>query len=878
MEPVDMNFHDILFRTKLNIPFGHKSVVSRSRIIDELDKALKVKLTLITATAGFGKTTAVAYWAMQSGMPAAWFSIDSHDNSVKKFWSYVIVALETVIPGLAGMFSRYLHTSDNFTAEGLVAALVEEISKFDTDFILILDDYHLIQNGEIHESFSMFLKYIPSNAHVIIVGRSKPSFVSARFEISGNMREMGINELRFESSEIEDLSKAYGIMLSKSELNLLEKRIEGWVVGLCLIFDSLCREHTSNFAKLVSGSGWNNHKITSYLMEEVIDNCAEEDRTFMLKTSILSQINGPLCDELTGCTDGNAILKRLSRSNAFIVAVDSEGYWYRYHHVFSEFLQNMIKSSDKLSAGELHERAGNWYERNGYIDEAVSHYVKCDKMEKVAAMIEKNSRQLLRTGDFSILKGWLEKLPATLVRNNDRLCLANAWALMLSGSVKEAETWMNVLEERYTLQDETPHDDVNRKKIGFEILYFKAYAGIWKDERKGILISLRKMKEMMDEHFSFDFSLNLNACEACLMAGMMGFRGRLSLLEDYVPIFETARKDVIKKGYGYIPALMGELLYERNQVENAVPLLIKALDEAENEQMAGSLIPAEITLAKIMKARGDIAGAYGIIADAEMKLIKMGALHFQPILSAFRARMGIECEDSETVEKWLKINCLDINDTPSLHRIYEYITLARVLIFMKDYNGATLLLNRLLVFAQKESNIFYTIEILNLLAISYYAAGQTQKAMMSLRESLLLGEREGYERHFIEEGMAMSALLGRFLRQNYSKGTNEAPTISPLYIRRLLAHTKEYCITIKTFIKRKESGRRISKEFTQPLTKREKEILRFLSLEFTNEEIASTLDISLNTVKVNCTNIYRKLDVKKREQAVSRARELNILQ
>jgi LuxR family transcriptional regulator, maltose regulon positive regulatory protein len=187
MEPVDMDFHDLLFRTKLNIPFGNKSVVLRSRIMDELDKALTVKLTLITAPAGFGKTTAVANWAMQSGIPTAWFSIDSHDNSVKKFWSYVIAALETVIPGLAGRFSQYLHTSDNFTAEGLVAALVEEISKFDTDFILILDDYHLIQDGTIHESLSMLIKYMPSNAHVIISGRSKPPFVSSRFEISGEL-------------------------------------------------------------------------------------------------------------------------------------------------------------------------------------------------------------------------------------------------------------------------------------------------------------------------------------------------------------------------------------------------------------------------------------------------------------------------------------------------------------------------------------------------------------------------------------------------------------------------------------------------------------------------------------------------------------------
>lgn len=878
MQPADMNFHDILFRTKLNIPYGNKSAVLRPRIMSELNNALKVKLTLITAPAGFGKTTAAACWAMESGTPAAWFSIDSHDNNVKKFWSYAVAALDTVIPGLEGMFSPYLDTADNFTPEGLVAALVEEISKTGTDFLLVLDDYHLIQDAAIHESLFMFIKYIPSNAHVIISGRSKPPFVSERFGISGDMKEMGIKELRFDSSETEALSKTYDMMLSKSELNLLEKLIEGWAVGLRLIFDSLCRENRFSIRSLISGSGWDSHKIAAYLMEEVINHCTEEDKTFMLKTSILSQINGPLCDELTGRTDGTAVLKRLSQSNAFIAPVDNEGDWYRYHPIFSEFLQNMIKNSDTLSAAELHERAGDWYERNGYIDEAVSHFVKCEKMQKIVAIIEKYNRYLLKTGDFSGLKGWLAKLPVALVKNNDRLCLTYSWALMLSGSVKEAEVWMSVLEKKYAVLDEPPQDDILRKQIILEIFYYKSLAGTWTDDRESILFSIRKMKEMMDENISFDFGLNINTGEATLMAGMLGFRGRISLLDEYAPIYETARKDVIRKKYGYIPALTGEVLYERNQAEKAVPILIKALTEAEAEQMAGSLIPAEITLAKVMKSKGDISGAYDIIADAGMKLTKTGLLYFQPVLSAFRARIGIECEDNETVDKWLKNNYLDMHDTLSVRRIYEHITLARVLVFRKDYNNAALLLNRLLIFAQKDSNIYYTIEILNLLAISYHAAGQTQKAMISLRESLFLGEREGYERHFIEEGMVMSALLRRFLRLNFSKGTGEAPPISALYIRKLLAHAKEYCITIKTFIKRKESGSRISKDFTQPLTKREREILRFLSLEFTNPEIASTLDISINTVKVNCTNIYRKLDVKKREQAVSRARELNILQ
>jgi LuxR family maltose regulon positive regulatory protein len=361
------------------------------------------------------------------------------------------------------------------------------------------------------------------------------------------------------------------------------------------------------------------------------------------------------------------------------------------------------------------------------------------------------------------------------------------------------------------------------------------------------------------------------------MAGLLGFKGRIRLLDDYVPLYESVRKDVIKHNIGFIPALLGELLFERNQLDDAFTVLIKALDEAESASMPGSFIPTIISLARIMKARGDMAGAYDLIDNAERKLSNIGRIHFQPILSAFKTRISIECEDSETIDQWLQGHFIDLHDAPSIYRIYKQITLARVMVFKKDYDSAILILNRLLVFTRKEDNLYYLIEILNLLAITYNAAGQTQKAMTLLQESLLLGEKEGYERHYSEEGMAMAALLGRLLRKYNSHDFMEAQSISPLYLCKLLAQTKAYCLTIKAFFIKQESVKVKPAGMIQPLTKREKEILRFISSELTNLEIARILDISLNTVKVNCTAIYRKLQVKNRDQAAIRARELNIL-
>jgi len=879
MERAAIASYNTMFRSKLNIPFSPKGVVLRTRLIDELDRALQAKLTLVTAPAGYGKTTAVAAWARQAGIPVVWFSLDAHDNNAKRFWSYVIAALEPVLPGVAGLFPQVVYTADPDTAEPLVAALVDEMARAGSEFVLVLDDYHLVRDAAIHESLHTLIQYMPSHAHVLVIGRSSPPFLSARFEMSGDVRKIGIQALRFEAAEIERFSRAYDIQLSGSELNLLEDVIDGWAAGLRLVFDSLARDQALDLSSLAAGPEWDSHKIAAYLMEEVIGSCSEEERAFMQKTSIVSHLCGSLCDELTGRTDGQAMLERLSQHNAFVLPVDREGKWYRYHHLFAEFLQAMLAGPDRSTACDLHEKAGDWYLRNRFIEEAAHHYLQCNRTDRIAAIVEQHGRQLLKTGDFAILKQWLSGLPPDRVKQSDALCLTYAWALMLSGSYREAETWLSVLEDRYLGPDGPPveSDEARKKQIEFEIHYFRSLAGLWTDDRERILVSISRMKELVNENVTIDFSLNVNTGEASLVAGMLGFKGRIRLLDEYVPLYEVARRDVVRRNIGFIPALLGEMHFERNQADEAFTYLIKALDEAERAQMPGSFIPATITLARILKARGDLAGTRDLIADAEIKLAGMGRGHFQPILSAFKARLGIECEDNEAVDSWLRSHEADLHETPSIYRIYRQITLARVLIYRKDPDSAILLLNRLLVLVRKEDNPWYQVEIQNLLAIAYDAAGQTQKAMETLQDSLVLGERDGYARHFIEEGMAMAALLGRLLRKYNAREPEAIPSVSPLYLRKLLAETKAYCLTIKAFVVRKDPGRAKPTGPIQPLTKREKEILRFISSDLTNLEIARTLDISLQTVKVHCTALYRKLQVRNREQAATRAREQNLL-
>lgn len=870
---------NILFRTKLNIPVIQQKLASRTRLVNELNTGLKGRLTLVTAPAGFGKTTAVVNWIRQVGMPAAWFSIDGYDNSLKRFWSYLIAALDKILPGIENRFSQYLYATNSVTVEDVVTSLVDELFKFKEDFILVMDDYHLIDAASIHESFALLLKYMPENAHIVVISRSRPPFGSVRLQTIGEVKEISISDLQFTAYEISEFCKVKGISLSINDMKALETCTEGWAAGLYLILDSVGRDNHYDFVKLFSGSGLDNHRIASYLTEEVMNCWTEEEKAFMLKTSVLSLMYGPLCDELTGRTDGKEMLERLSDHNAFIIPMDSEGCWYRYHHLYSEFLQKMLNKAGDLSISALHERAGAWYERNGYPQEAVNHFLQGGIFEKAAIVIEKSGREMLKTGDFSTLLAWLGYLPVPVVESSGMLCLTYAWALMLSGRIKEAELWINVVDSRCKNPAAFGMSEEWKKQMDLEISAIRGIMGIKTENPQGILQSITRAKDMAaGESVFFAYGLNFNMGEANLLAGMLGFKGQLSIIDrEYADIYEKARRDVLKFNYGYIPALMGEMFFERNSIDKALPLLMKGIDEAESSGMAGSFIPSIITLARIMKARGDINSAFELVRDGEKKLKNMGCIHLQPVLAAFRARLSIEIGDNNTVEGWLRINCLDIHDRPGMHRMYEHITLARAMIAMKDYDNAILLLSRLMLFVKREKNLLYAIEILNLQAISYHATGKTQKAMEAIQESLKLGEREGYERIFIEEGIPMAALLGRFLRLYFKREPAGDPPVSPVYIRKLLKYVKDYCITTKTFMKEKAKSQTHATILIQPLTRREKEVLRFLNSELTNAEIACTLDISLNTVKVNCTNIYRKLDVKNREQAVRRAHEMNML-
>ncbi len=887
---------DALFRIKLQIPVIRQKLASRARIDCGLNEGLGGRLTLITAPAGYGKTTAAAKWASQLQIPIAWYSIDSLDNSFKRFWAYFTAALEALIPGLTERFSQYISTVNNRMDSKIVASLVDEIYQYQHEFAFILDDYHLIEEASIHESMALLLKYLPDNAHMVLISRTQPPFNSVRLQTSGQIKEIRMSDLQFTSEEIAGLCKAKGIHASVRELTTLESLTEGWAAGLFLLLDSVTRD-MGNLSEWLCNSGPERQRIASYLSDEVILQWGEEEKDFMLRTSILKELSGPLCNALTGRNDGREMLQRLAASNSFILTLDRGKGWYRYHHLFAEFLLERLEESREIESEKLHEHAGNWYGSEGYEPEAIGHYLQGRFFDKAADIIEKKGREMLKKGVAEILIGWFSKLPQKLVESREMLCLTYAWALIIIHRENEAKTWISKVEARICSPSSTIVDEEWIKQLHVEIVAARGFIELKNQDLINTTQFAFKFQEIMRQGSIFlTYGVDLSMGGASLIGGIFGLKGRLREVEEkYLALYEQTRT-ILKTPNGYIPIMMGEILLERNRLEEAAAMLAKGSSEAEKSNAVGGMVPLTIAYARVLKSKGDIKSAFSVVREGREKLKRMGAMHMIPVLSAFEARLSMETGDQEALESWMARNCLDIHDNPGLSNIFEYFTLARAFMVRREYGNCLLVLNKLKLFAEMENNFLYALETRILLAIVHYLQGQTQIAMDVLKQALQMGEMNGYERIFIEEGAPMAALLGRFVRSSYTKGASEKPDetlistdklhisndspdasmVSPMYVRRLLKLTRDYCISVKVFRTEKAKTATCAAVKDITLTKREKDILHLLDSELTNAEIAYTLDISVNTVKVNCSSIYRKLEARNREQAVKLARELKL--
>jgi len=895
-----------LLITKLHIPSPGPNAVTRPRLLARLDEGAGHRLTLICAPAGFGKTTLASTWIAAAGRPAAWLSLDEADSDLTRFLGYLIAALQTVAP-IGGGLPDALQSPQPPPVETVLTVLINEIAARADPLVLVLDDYHAIDARAVDQAVTFLVEHLPPRMHLVITTREDPRLPLARLRSRGQVTELRAADLRFTEEEAADfLYSTMGLTLAAADIAALEDRTEGWIAGLQLAALSMRgRNDIPGFIRAFAGD---DRHIVDYLAEEVLQRQPERVRSFLLQTSILDRLSGPLCDAVTGRADGRELLDTLERGNLFVVPLDDKRHWYRYHHLFADVLQMHARAEYPADIASLHLRASAWYERNGQPAEAVRHALAGDDPARAADLVELAATEMRRSRQEVTLLAWLRTLPEAVIRERPVLCAVYAGLLLTNGVTEGALDWLGEAERGLEQPPEAmivrDHDEFRR--LPGAIAVYRAGHALALGEMAAADDLARRALPLIDtdDHLyrgaataivglASWSSGDLEAAYVAFAEGMASLRqagyvpdvvgGSLALvdlrigqgrLHDAIGICESALRLAIEHG---APAIRGtadmevslaDLCRERNELDAAWQHLRRAEEQGEHTGFPQHPFRRRLARARLLAVEGDLDGALGLVEEAERVYVGDLYPNVRP-LAAVKARLWVRQGNLDAALGWAHAQGLSATDEPAYPREFEHLTLARILIAHARQEGdlpslddALGLLDRLLLAAEGMGRTGSVIEILLLQALVHEARDDLAAALPPLERAMALAEPEGYARIFLEEGQPMARLLADAI----------AWEIAPAYAARLLAALEpgppEGALTATAGT---------AGALAEPLTAREMEVLRLVAEGCSNGEIAEQLYLALDTVKGHNRRIFAKLGVRRRTEALSRARELGLL-
>src|SRR5215204_240482 len=912
---------DPLLLTKLSIPSARPSLVTRLRLSERLEEALGGKLTLISAPAGFGKTTLLSMWlavSSRSGRSAVWLSLDPGDNDPTRFWRYFIAAADRLCPGAGDTALVLLQSPQAPPIEAILTTLLNELAELPADAVLVLDDYHLITSRTIHEALAFLIEHLPPQMHLVISTRADPPLPLSRLRARGEMAELGASDLRFTTEETATfLGKIVGTRLSAEDVAELEERTEGWVAGLQLA--ALAMRDRSDISSFIAAFTGSNRYVVDYLAEEVLARQSEALRIFLLQTSILDRMCGPLCDAVTSRDDGQEALEYLEHANLFVTPLDEDRRWYRYHHLFTDVLRQRLRETDADLLPELHRRASVWFEREGLAAEAVHHALEAHDMERAAALIEEIGLSIMLPGQVHTLLGWLDTLSDAVVRSRPALCIVHAAALMFAGQPEAAEARLDDAER--DVQADAPADQAHII-LGQAASIRGNLARISGDLARCVALSRRALDLLPETHFIWTVS-KLNATYAYQVSGDVTPTTERLVAEVIAPVRRTGNPLTILRSVINLAQLrvlqgrlrqavttfgeaarsssgpggserlvgnpayyfgMGDLLREWNDLDAAERYLEQGMDLVSEIPTVDAEVVAHgfISLAQLQQVRGEYGAAITTLENFSHLAHERN--FFPPLLAhaaAAKARLALAHGNLRGAIGWADASGLHV-DEPSYPREAEYLTLARVLIARGRgdpegpyFDDALRLIDRLLGAAESGARMGSAIEILILRALALHARRETSGAFVALGRALTLADPEGYVRVFVDEGASMATLLSEFLKARRKGGRGAKQLASLSYVRRLLAVFESPNTGTKSPAPA-QHAQATGQPLPEHLTRREREVLALIAEGFSNQEIAARLFIATSTVKWYVHSILRKLEVDSRTKAVARARELHL--
>ena len=917
-----------ILATKLYAPPLRPSVVQRTRLIARLNEGRK--LSLISAPAGFGKTTLVSEWIATltgSGVRVAWLSLDEGDNDLARFLVYFVSAVQTIAPTCGENVLNMLQPMQ--PTEVVLTTLLNELAAIPERFILVLDDYHTLDCQPIDDALTFLIDHLPSHMQLVITTREDPQLPLARLRARGQLTELRAADLRFTSGEAADfLNRVMGLNLSAQDIAALENRTEGWIAGLQLAAISM--QGRSDVAGFIGSFTGSHRFVLDYLMEEVLRRQPERVRNFLLQTSVLDRLSGPLCNAVTDQADGQALLEALERGNLFVVPLDDQRQWYRYHHLFAEVLQAHLKEAQADRVSEIHRRASVWFEQHDLPADAIRHALAAQDFDRAAGLIELAGPA---TEDGRIQSaaflGWLKALPAELMRVRPVLNVWYAYTLLGRGEMEaaavrfqDAERW---LEPAATTDEMVVVDREQFKLLPATIAIGRAYIaqtlgnipdtvkyasrvlelvpeGEHRRRRQSALMLgmthwASGNLEAADRVFA-DYTLKLRASgnlPDAISTSMVLAEIRLALgrLREAIGTVESCLKFVMDQGEPIpldtadLHRELSELSLEQGNLEAATHHL--QLTNELGEKAGSPILRYRLCLAqaRFNQAQADPAGALAMLDEAARLYIRSPLPDFCPI-AAMKARIWVAQGRLTKALEWAHERGLPSDNALSYLREFEHITFARILIthyqndrLSSDIHAATRLLDRLLQAAEEGRRMGSVIEILILQARAHQAQGNTSAALAALDRALTLAEPEGYVRVFVDEGEAMRLLIADCRLRIEKQGQREGQKLIE-YMDKLLAACARPTVVQQSTTpalhqaQRGASVRNQQSEMLEPLSERELDVLRLLKTELSGPEIAEELMVSLSTLRTHTQNIYAKLGVNNRRAAVRRAEALNL--
>ena len=910
-----------LIATKLYVPKLRRGLVARPRLTERLRRGTESRLTLVSAPAGFGKTTLLGAWLAETpgeDRCVAWLSLDAADNEPASFWTYVVTTLQAAVPGV-GSGALQLIASSPLPTDLVITTLLNELAEAPGEVWLVLDDYHLVDSHEVRDGMTLLLEHLPPHVHVVISTRADPDLPLARWRVRGELVEIRAADLRFTSHETATyLNEAAGLHLAAEDVEVLEGRTEGWIAALQLA--ALSIQGSEDVSSFIAGFAGNDRYIVDYLVEEVLAHQREPVREFLLHTAVLDRLTGPLCDAVTGRADGSLMLATLQRANLFLVDLDDRRQWYRYHHLFADVLRARLLAEQPDLVPQLHQRASRWYEAHDSAEDAVRHALAAQDFDHAAYLMELAVPAIRRHRQEAMLLGWLKALPDDTVRRSPVLGVFYGYLLMVSGDLDAFEPRLDDAERALAAIPEgsaLPWAKTEElRTLPATIAVYRASLAQARGDMAGMAEHARRafglagpsdhlarggaagflglaawvqgdvssaLETFTQAVASLHASGNLvdELSSTVVLADMWLAAGRPSkarrLYERALKVSEAHGEPVLRA----TPDLhvgLSELDYEVGDFEAAHRHLERAAALGESAAMTESRYRWFVATGRVADAEGDPQEAITLLDKAE-QLYRPGFFPDLRPLAAMKARVWITHGNLSQAADWAQDRGVSATDDAKYLSEFDHLTLVRLLIARHrahaDTNAvdqAVGLLGRLHEAAETSGRAGSLVEIRMLQALAHDAQGDRPQALQSLGQAWAQApEPAGYVRLFLDEGAPMVELL----RDAEHQGVDGDQA------RRLLSFSAAPDSAPRDSAPRDseapDSEQSRAPSLAESLSERELQVLRLLDSELSGPQIARELFVSHNTLRTHTKHIFTKLEVTTRRAAVRRARERGLM-